>query len=360
MAYKKLVIGAVAVGFLCSLFSVAHAASVEALYNEINKLPPSQRQKRLEDGARKEGSFKYYSISATDLISGYIKGFTSRYPFIKAEFWRGSGNKLVVRTMMEHRSGRLDADMITVGTENILALKRSGILARYRSPEAINFPKEQIDKDGYFHSDSLGIASIAYNHRLVKKEEAPKTYHDLLDPKWKDSVSIDMEPERALLAWLIAWGEHKTRDFIQKLLANGAAVRRGHSLQGQLLCAGEFKIASEIYPDGILRMKQNGCPATLVFANPTPALSGGNFGIYVNTPHPHTAALFLDFVLSAEGARILGSTGRIPARKGAKSSYEELANLEEKGVPLLPITAEQTEQVNKAMEQIMKELLVSR
>src|SRR4030095_15475546 len=115
MAYKTLVIGAVVVWFLCNLFSVAHAASVEALYNEINKLPAPQRQKRLEDGAREEGRFKYYSISDTDLISGYIKGFTSRYPFIKAEFWRGSGNKLVVRTMMEHRSGRLDADMITVG-----------------------------------------------------------------------------------------------------------------------------------------------------------------------------------------------------------------------------------------------------
>src|SRR4030095_15091659 len=197
MAYKTLVIGAVVVWFLCSLSSVAHAASVGALYTENNNPPAPQRQKRLEDGARKEGSLKYYSISATDLISGYIKGFTSRYPFIKAEIWRGTGNKLFVRTMMEHRSGRLDADMITVGTENILALKRSGILARYRSPEAVNFPKEQIDKDGYFHSDSLGIASIAYNHRLVKKEEAPKTYHDLLDPKWKDSVSIDMEPERA-------------------------------------------------------------------------------------------------------------------------------------------------------------------
>jgi iron(III) transport system substrate-binding protein len=360
MAHSRL--GAFVFALLAAwaLLASAQAASVEALLAEINKLPPAERQKRLEDGARKEGSFKYYSISATDLISGYIKGFASRYPFIKAEFWRGSGNKLVVRTMMEHRSGRLDADVITVGTENIMALKRSGILARYGSPEAVHFPKEQIDKDGYFHSDSLGLASIAYNHRLVKREEAPKAYPDLLDPKWKDSVSIDLEPERALLAWLIAWGEVKTRDFIQRLLANGAAVRRGHTLQGQLLCAGEFKIASEIYPDGILRLKKNGCPATLVFANPTPALSGGNFGIYINTPHPHAAALFVDFVLSAEGARILGGTGRVPARKGAKSAYEELSNLEEKGVPLLYITAEQTEQVNRAMEQMMKELLVSR
>jgi iron(III) transport system substrate-binding protein len=343
---------------LSGLASFAQAASVESLYTEINKLPAQQRQARLEEGARRESAFTYYSISAAELIAAYVKGFTHRYPFIKAEFYRGSGNQLVVRTMMEHRTGRLAADVISVGTENVMALKRSGIWTRYRSPEAPNYPREQYDKDGYFHADSLGLATIAYNHQLVKKEEAPKTYNDLLDPKWKGSLTIDLEPERAMLAWLSAWGEARTRDYVQKLLANGASVRRGHTLQGQLLCAGEFKIAVEVYPDGILRMKQKGCPAEIVFPNPTPALAGGNYGINVNAPHPHAAALFVDFVLSAEGAKILSGTGRIPRRKGARSVYDELANLEEKGVPLYVVTAEQTDQVSKAMEKIMKELLV--
>src|SRR5881296_1528003 len=136
-----------------------------------------------------------------------------------------------------------------------------------------------------------------------------------------------------------------------------ASVRRGHTLQAQLLCAGEFKVAVEIYPDAILRMKQKGCPATIVFPNPTPALAGGNYGINVNAPHPHAAALFLDFVLSADGAKILSGTGRIPTRKGARSVYEELSNLEEKGVPIFVVTAEQTDEVAKPMEKIMKELL---
>ena len=96
----------------------------------------------------------------------------------------------------------------------------------------------------------------------------------------------------------------------------------------------------------------------IVFPNPTPALVGGNFGIHVNAPHPHAAALFIDFVLSAEGAKILSGTGRIPRRKGARSMYEELTNLEERGVPLYVVTPEQTDQVSKAMEKIMKDLLV--
>jgi iron(III) transport system substrate-binding protein len=338
--------------------ATALAASVEPVLTEIGKLSGDARQKRLEEGARHEGAFTYYSISAAELVGAYVKGFTQHYPFIKGEFYRGSGNQLVVRTMMEYKTGRLAADVISVGTENVMALKRSGIWTRYRSPEAQNYPREQLDKDGFFHADSLGLATIAYNTQLVKKEEAPKGYNDLLDAKWKNSVTIDLEPERTLLTWLSAWGEAKTRDYVQKLLANGATVRRGHTLQAQLLCAGEFKAAVEIYPDGILRMKQKGCPASIVFPNPTPAVAGGNYGINVNAPHPHAAALFVDFVLSAEGAKILSATGRVPQRRGARSAYEELSNLEEKGVNLHIVTAEQTDQLSKAMEKIMKELLV--
>jgi iron(III) transport system substrate-binding protein len=355
-AFRAKIVAALAI--VLGLTPGAEGSSFEGLLAEINHFPPQVRQKRLEEGARREGALKFYSVSNAELISAHIKGFTNRYPFIKADFWRGSGNKLVVRALMEHRTGKLDADVISVGTENVMALKRAGIWGRYRSPEAQFYPREQYDKDGYFHSDSLGLAAIAYNHQLVRREDAPRGYNDLLDPKWKGSLSIDLEPERALMAWLVAWGEQKTRDFVHKLIANGAWVRRGHTLQAQLLCAGEFKIAVEIYPDAIARMKQNGCPATIVFPNPTPAVVGGNYSIYINTPHPHAAALFVDFVLSAEGSRILAATGRIPGRKGMKSLYEELSGLDERGVPLLVVTPEHTEEVAKPMEKIMKELLV--
>ena len=336
----------------------ALSASVEALYSEINKLSPAQRQKRLEDGARKEGAFKFYGVSNAELLGGYAAGFMKRYPFIKAEFWRGSGNKLVFRTLTEHRTNQLDTDAVLVGTENVLTLKRASIWARYHSPESVNFGKEYTDKDGYWHSDSLGVSTIGYNTKLVRKEDAPKGYDDLLDPKWKGSLSIDMEPERALMGWLTAWGEKKTRAFVEALIKNGAIVRRGHTLQAQLMCAGEYKIAVEIYPDAIMRMKKNGCPAAIVFPNPTPAQISGAIGIYINTVRPHAAALFIDHMKSAEGAKFLASTGRLSGRKGVRALYEELDHLEERGIPLLVVGPDQTEQLSKPLEKIMKELLV--
>ena len=359
MAYRKLLANAIySVLVICAVTSTAQSASVETLYNEINKLPPPQRQKRLEDGARKEGVFKFYGVSNAELLSGYANGFMKRYPFMKAEFWRGSGNKLVFRTLTEHKTHQLDTDAVLVGTENVLTLKRAGIWARYRSPESVNFAKEFTDQDGYWHSDSLGVSAIAYNAKLVRKEEAPKGYDDLFDAKFKGSLSIDMEPERALMAWLTAWGEKKARGFVEALIKHGAIVRRGHTLQAQLLCAGEFKVAVEIYPDAIMRMKKNGCPTAIVFPNPTPAQISGAIGIYSNTVRPHAAALFIDYMLSADGAKGLASTGRLSGRKGVRSLYEELDSLEERGIPLLVIGPDQTEQVSKPMEKIMKEVLV--
>ena len=359
MALKR--IGFIACGVVLVFyanFSPAPAASIDALYSEINQLAPQERQKRLEEGARKEGAFKFYGVSNATLLGAYTRGFMKRYPFIKAEFWRGSGNKLVFRTLTEHRVGQLDTDAVLVGSENVMTLKNAGIYARYHTPESVHFPKAYDDPEGYWHADSLGISTIAYNTKLVRQEDAPKGYEDLLSPKWKGDLSMDLEPERALAGWLAAWGEQKTRAFVEGLIKNGATVRRGHTLQAQLLCAGEYKVAVEIYPDAILRMKKKGCPAAIVFPNPTPAQVGGTIGVYIRTSRPHAAALFVDFMKSAEGAKILASTGRLSGRRGVKSVYDELNNLEERGIPLLIVGPEQSNQVSKAMAKIMKEILV--
>ncbi len=329
MATRKFLTSAVAVlyHYLCDVLNRAVRVDRSALTTRSTSCRRSSARSGSKTAHAKRANLSFMASPPPLCLSAYTAGFMKKYPFIKAEFWRGSGNKLVFRTLTEHRTGQLDTDAVLVGTENVMTLKRSGIWTRYHSPESQNFGKEYTDKDGYWHADSLGMSTIAYNTKLVKKEEAPKGYDDLFDPKWKGSLSIDMEPERALMGWLTAWGEQKTRAFVGGLIKNGAIVRRGHTLQAQLLCAGEFKVGVELYPDGMLRMKQDGCPAAIVFPNPTPAHISGAIGIYTNTPHPHAAALFLDFMKSAEGAKILAATGRVSGRKGVRSVYDELSNL---------------------------------
>lgn len=348
------------VGFLilCGLISPAHGKSVEKLLVETNQLPPQERQKRLEAGARQEGHLKFYSVSNAVLLRSYTTGFMKKYPFIKAESWRGSGAKLVVRTLLEHRAGKLDADVISVRIDHATAMINAGIWSRYRSPESRFFPKDYYGKNGYWHAAHLGLTTMAYNNGLVKKEDAPKGYADLLNPKWHGNFSIDTEPNRALLGWLVAWGEERTRKFLKGLVHNGALLRRGHTLQAQLMCAGEFSIAVEVYPDAVARLRHNGCPATIVFPNPTPGVPGGVMGIYTNSPNPHTAALFVDFILSAQGAGILARTGRLSARKGIKPKFVELADLDGKGVALVVVSPEQAEKLAKPIAKLIKEILV--
>lgn len=339
--------------------SSAQGRKAEEILSEINKLSPAERQKRLEGGARREGQMKFYSNENLDLLKAYADGFMKRYPFVKADFWRGSGTRLVDRVLLEHRAGKLDADYVSVPFEAGVAVKRAAVWGRYHSPELRNYSKMYSDQEGYWHSTHINIAVIAYNTKQVKADEAPKDYPDLFNPKWKGELSIDLEPDRALMGWLAAWGEEKTRDFLKKLMRNGMMVRRGHTQQIQLLCGGEFKIGVEFYAYRVAQFKyERKCPIDFSFPNPTPGSVGSLGGINRSAPHPHAAALFADFILSAEGSKILAGTGRIAGHKEVKSVYEEVSQLEQKGVPLLLVSPEKADEQGNVARKIMEEILI--
>ena len=335
--------------------------TAEEILMEINKLSPAERQKRLEEAAKKEGIFKFASNENQDLITKYQNGFAARYPFLKVESWRASGAKGVERIVLEHRAGKLDTDVIGVPFETASYVKREGVFGRYFSPELRFYSDRFKDKEGYWVSNHFNIAVIAYNNKLVKLEEAPKDYPDALHPKWKGDLSIDVEPDRAVMGWLVAWGEEKTRAYMKALMRNGATVRRGHTLQIQLLCAGEFKVAVELYAYRVAQLKhEKNCPLGMNFPNPTPGSTGSHVGLTKGAPHPHAAALFMDFVLGEEGSKLLASTGRLPACKGIKALYEEVSNLEEKGVNLLMIPSEEADRLNPLAKKLMEDILIRR
>jgi iron(III) transport system substrate-binding protein len=333
--------------------------TVEEILGDLGKLSPAARQKQLEEGAKKEGAVQFYSNENLDLLQKQAEGFMKRYPFVKADFWRGSGTRLVDRVLLEHRAKKLDADVVNVPFEAGMAVKREGVWTQYRSPELRNYSKTYADEKGFWHSAHMNVAVIAYNVKMTRPEEAPKDYPDLFNPKWKGDLSIDLEPDRALMGWLAAWGEEKTRDFLKRLMRNGMVVRRGHTQQIQLLCGGEFKIGVELYAYRVAQFKhERKCPVAMSFPNPTPGSVGSLAGINRNAPHPHAAALFADFVLSAEGSKILASTGRIPGHRDVKSIYEEVSQLEQKKIPLLLVSPEKADEMGDAARKIMEEILV--
>ena len=349
-----------AVGWLATASPpLAPAANIEKLLAEINKLPAKDRQQRLEKGAKKEGKLIVYSNTGITTTQSYAKGFRKKYPFVKVNSSRLQGARGLDRILLEHRMGKLKADVVGVDFDNIGGLLKAGILTRYDSPEKKHYPSQFWDKAGRWYASSYTLVVIAYNTDLVKPTEAPKGYPDLLDPKWKNEISIDTEPEQAVFVWLLDWGEEKTVEYMKALMRNGAVPRRGHTLQVSLLCAGETKIAVEVYPARVAQMKhEKGCPAKMVFPNPTPGSIGSHAGIAKIAKHPHAAALYLDFILSAEGAAILAKAGGLPARKGAKPAYEEISNLKEKGVRVVLIGHEKMPQVKDKGYKLMEDILI--
>jgi iron(III) transport system substrate-binding protein len=345
--------------FFFALATPLWAQSGKEAFSKINALPPEERAARLAEGAKREGALSYYSSETIDLLETYRGAFLKKFPFLKIEYWRGGGGRVTERVLLEHRAKKLEADVVGISFDDLVVVQKEGILARYESPERRAYGDHYKDKQGFYTSTNLIPTVISYNNKLVKAAEAPKDYPDLLQPGWKAELTIDTEPSRAVMGWLISWGEEKTRAYMRGLVSNGVFVRRGHSLQTQLLCAGETKAAVELYAYRVAQMKhEKKCPIDLVFARPTPAASAQLWGASAASQHPHAAALFMDFIFSEEGSRLVAATGRIPVRRGVKSLYEEVSSLEEKGVPLVVISPEEGFKLRDKTNQLIEEILI--
>jgi iron(III) transport system substrate-binding protein len=332
MKMNKKIGALIAAGIGAFIISTAHAASVEETLTGIGKLPAKERQRRLEEGAKKEGKLVVYSNQGLDTIQEYSNAFQKKYPFVKVEASRLQGARGLDRILLEHRVGKLPADVVSVDFDNIGELLKADVHARYDSPEKKHYPQEFWDKNGRWYVAEYTLAVIAYNTNLVKPSDAPKSYQDLLKPKFKNDISIDTEPEQAVFAWMMAWGDEKTAEYMKALMRNGAVPRRGHTLQVQLLCSGETKIAVEVYPPRVLQMKyEKKCPIAMIYPNPTPGSIGSHAGITKTAKNPHAAALYIDFMLSEDGVEALARAGgTISARRGAKAGWQEILDAIEK------------------------------
>jgi len=342
------------------VFHLYGAAAPAGLLAELRKLSPAERESHLVEGAKREGKMIWYSNINLDQ-AGKMKGeFERRYPFVKVDLWRGSGNQVVDRVLNEARAGKNDVDVINAGGVGTYILVREGMIGRYVSPESAGYANIFRDKEGYWTSMAYSPSIMAYNTNLVKAEEAPKRYEDFLQLKWKGEIAIDMESDRIVSAWLASWGEKKTVDYMNGLVANNIIIRKGHTLLTQLLCSGEFKVAPELYAYQVARMKhERGCPIGFNFPNPAPS-SMTPLAMAKRTSHAHAAALFIDFLLSAGGQKIVSDVGRLPSRRGVAAKYGELTDLESKGIKFLMLGPEEEGKYLSRSFNLVEEIFVRR
>ncbi len=311
---------------LCAIPAPGQERSGQRLF-KLSKLGPEQRQQALVEGARAEKEVTFYSSLQAQQIEPFAQAFNKRFPFLKVNTYRVSGNKLLVKIQTEYKAGKHLVDVVNVSAEEAAALKKIGTIDPYLSPQREFFPASAKDKEGYFTAFSLLTQVLGYNTNGVKRAEAPRSYYDLLQPKWKGNMFLDNEAYDWFTVLLRHFGREKGLHYMRNLAKQDLTMMRGRTAQTQLLAAGERPIAIVQSGNTVLDYKAKGAPIDIVVMEPYLALA--NYIMLARyAPHPYAAALFIDWSLSEEGEAMATTFGRVVARKGVKQRFPELLEKE--------------------------------
>jgi iron(III) transport system substrate-binding protein len=289
--------------------------SVEAVVDAINRLPSAERQTQLVEGARKEGVVEWYATLPFDQSRPVMEGFERRYPFIKVKYTRGGGTSLVNRVITEHR-GSVDRVDVLGGTSfSHASLMEAGLLARNMAPFRSEIREGFADANGYRVAPFTYAMVIGYNSRAVPPEERPRSYTDLLQPKWKGQMALDREAHEWLAGLIDTMGEEEALAFARKLATQNIMMQRGHTLMTQMVIAGEVKLVVDGYHYQIENFKQKGAPVDYVITDPLLVKNPSAIWLMKYAPHPYSAALLIDFLFSREGQEEYAKQNRLVARK---------------------------------------------
>jgi iron(III) transport system substrate-binding protein len=349
-------LSALVVAALLSSAVVSYGAQSKPLSAaELALYQGADREKILLEGAKREGQVTFYT-SNTWVAGPVSQEFEKKYPFIKANVWRSDSKALLKRLTEELAAGRAIADVVETSPEYMSIMLREKMLQEHFSPELSAYDDEAKIKGKiggvYGWTNREIYISLGFNSQLIPTAEAPKSVKDYLDPKWKGKMSI--AGTTTGVQWVGALLDLMGREFMDKLSAQEINVQNisGAALSG-LVASGEVPLSPTIFNSNIFTHKQKGAPVE--WRPLDPVIAGvGTSGMVVNSPHPHAALLFLDYLHSKEGQQV--------AMKGGLSSARtDIGSLEQKFKKLYiesKYTAEQFEKKIEEWETMMRRLFI--
>ena len=253
--------------------------------------------------AKKEGKVVHYTSVDLPLAERVAKGFEAKYPGIAVRVERTGAERVFTRIAQEQASRIYACDLVqSSDAAHFVVWKRDGLLAPYVPEEvAQHYPTEHKDADGLFASYRVFLCCIAYNTSLVKLDEAPKSYADLLDPKWVGKI-VKAHPGYSgtiLTATFqmqrdLGWG------FFEKLAQQKIMQVQSASDPPKKLALGERSVMADGIEYGIFQLKEKSQPVEPVYAREgTPLIIGPN-GVMKSAPNPNAARLLQSYMLSGE------------------------------------------------------------
>jgi iron(III) transport system substrate-binding protein len=266
----------------------------------------ADRMDRIVAAAKKEGTLTLYTTIAEKDLPALIKPFEAKYG-LKVNVWRAGTDKILQRTLAEAAANRNEVDAVHFGSPEMEALAREKVLMPVNSPVYKDLQPGSVPPHQQWAATLLSVWVQAYNTSLVKKEDLPKTYQDLLDPKWKGKLGIEAKNQDwfATVVGLTGGGD-KGLKFFQDLVArNGISPRTGHTLLTNMVVSGEVPLALTVYNYMPEQAKKKGAPIDWFAIEPAVARSNA-IGVAAKAPHPAAALLFHEYMLTDAQALMVG------------------------------------------------------
>ncbi|MEO6163124.1 MAG: extracellular solute-binding protein [Candidatus Binatia bacterium] len=286
------------------------------------------------EAAKKEGKVFVYGTIVPQVMKLIEAGFEAKYG-VNIEYWRGDATKVVDRVLTEWRAGKPGFDMV-IGARGPLSLaKADGVYAKFTPASAANFPAKFRDKDGQLTAWRVTPVGILTNTDLVKANDVPKSWDDLLDPKWQGKISMP-DPSRHASTATFLWNLQKIKgdkwlDFVRALAKQRPLLVESYSSVPSAIVRGEAALGIS-YIQYVPQTKGpiGFAPIDQAFADPSDS------AISAKAANPNAARFLVDYLCSPEGQKKVAEThefvlspGVYPAIKGADRIMANLTLLDD-------------------------------
>jgi len=269
----------------------------------------------------------YTALIVNQAVRPLVEGFNQKYPYVKVDNYRADSADMIQRISNEYQARRYEVDVID-GTSTPPAIKAAGWMEKYDSPAAAAYPSEMRDPEGYWNTSNLYFMTPGINTRLLSKDEAPKTYEDLLNPRWRGQMGWSTSAGAGAPTFvgniLQTMGQDRGMAYLEQLSKQGVRNLNvsGRAVLDQVI-AGEFPISLMIFNHHTVISAQQGAPSDWIAMEPVPALLN-TIGLAKYAPHPYAAMLFLDYILSEDGQRVLQQVDYLPSHPNVPAKVPTL------------------------------------
>ena len=239
---------------------------------------------------------------------------------IKVNVWRAGTDRIMQRTMSEAAAGRFDVDVIHFGSPEMEALTRENILLPIDSALHADLQPGSVPPHKQWAATLLSVWVQAYNTALIRREDLPTSYRDLLNPRWKGKLGIEAKDQDWFASVAdVTGGDDAGLAFFRELAAtNGVSVRLGHTLLNNMVISGEVPLALTVYNYMPEQAKKKGAPIDWFALEPAIARSNA-VGVARRAPHPAAARLFYDYLLGEQAQQSFVSMDYVPSNTKVQS-----------------------------------------